>query len=44
MIWEQGVIVVVNLSRLHENGDTKCHRYWPENGFEIYNNFEVNYQ
>jgi len=41
MIWEQGSVVIVNLTKLNENGDVKCHRYWPENGSEIHGIFEV---
>jgi len=41
MVWEQGSVVIVNLTKLAENGDVKCCRYWPENGSEVYNHFEV---
>uniref|UniRef100_A0A914W4E5 Receptor-type tyrosine-protein phosphatase N2 n=1 Tax=Plectus sambesii TaxID=2011161 RepID=A0A914W4E5_9BILA len=41
MIWEQGSVVIVNLTKLAENGDAKCHRYWPENGSEVHGVFEV---
>lgn len=41
MIWEQGVVVIVNLTKLAENGDAKCHRYWPDNGSEVLGVFEV---
>lgn len=41
MVWEQGSVVIVNLTKLAENGDAKCHRYWPENGSEVHGIFEV---
>jgi receptor-type tyrosine-protein phosphatase N len=41
MIWEQGCVVIVMLSRLQDNGYQLCHRYWPEEGSEQYHIFEV---
>jgi len=41
MVWEQGSVVVVMLSRLSENGYQLAHRYWPEEGSEQYHIFEV---
>jgi len=41
MIWEQGSIVIVNLTRLCENGVSVCHRYWPEEGSDLYHIYEV---
>jgi len=41
MTWEQGSVVIVNITRVNENGDAKCHRYWPENGSKVYGIFEV---
>ncbi|KAK3731509.1 hypothetical protein QZH41_008540 [Actinostola sp. cb2023] len=41
MIWEQGVVVVVNLTRLSDLGLPQCHRYWPEEGHETYHIYEV---
>jgi receptor-type tyrosine-protein phosphatase N len=41
MIWEQGSIVIVNLTRLTENSVTVCHRYWPEEGSDLYHIYEV---
>ncbi|KAK6631075.1 hypothetical protein RUM43_014171 [Polyplax serrata] len=41
MIWEQGSVVMVMLTRLTENGTTMCHRYWPEEGSELYHIYEV---
>ena len=41
MIWEQGSIVIVNLTRLSENGVSLCHRYWPEEGSDLYHIYEV---
>ncbi|CAF3988363.1 unnamed protein product [Rotaria sp. Silwood2] len=42
MVWEQGSCVIVALTRPIENGITMCHHYWPVEGSEIYNDFEVN--
>jgi len=41
MIWEQGSVVIVMLSRLQDNGYQLCTRYWPEEGSEQYHIFEV---
>jgi len=41
MVWEQGSVVIVMLSRLSENSHQLCHRYWPEEGSEQYHIFEV---
>ncbi|EEB18641.1 conserved hypothetical protein [Pediculus humanus corporis] len=41
MVWEQGSVVMVMLTRLTENGTAMCHRYWPEEGSEIYHIYEV---
>jgi len=41
MVWEQGCMVIVNLTELSENGRTMCHRYWPHEGSEIYHSYEV---
>jgi len=41
MVWEQGSVVLVMLSRLSENGYQLAHRYWPEEGSEQYHIFEV---
>ncbi|XP_003743367.1 receptor-type tyrosine-protein phosphatase N2 [Galendromus occidentalis] len=41
MVWEQGGVVVVTLTRLMENGVSMCHRYWPEEGSESYGLYEV---
>ncbi|VDO95887.1 unnamed protein product [Soboliphyme baturini] len=40
MVWEQGSVVLANLTRLQENNEEKCYRYWPENGSETYNIFQ----
>lgn len=32
LIWEQGAVVIVMLTRLTESGAAMCHRYWPEEG------------
>lgn len=41
LIWEQGAVVIVMLSRLTEGGTAMCHRYWPEEGSEVYHIYEV---
>lgn len=41
MLWEQGSVVMVMLTRLSENGATMCHRYWPEEGSKVYHIYEV---
>ena len=41
MVWEQGSVVIVMLTKLTENGYQLCHRYWPEEGSEQYHIFEV---
>merc|ERR1719397_786572 len=41
MVWEQGSVVIVMLSRLSENGYQLAQRYWPEDGSEQYHIFEV---
>ncbi|XP_050543023.1 receptor-type tyrosine-protein phosphatase N2 [Daktulosphaira vitifoliae] len=41
MVWEQGCVVIVMLTRLVENDVTLCHRYWPEEGSELYHIYEV---
>nr|XP_022917943.1 receptor-type tyrosine-protein phosphatase N2 isoform X2 [Onthophagus taurus] len=41
LIWEQGAVVIVMLTRLTEGGAAMCHRYWPEEGSELYHIYEV---
>lgn len=41
MIWEQGCVVIVMLTRLQDDGLQLCHRYWPAEGSEQYHIFEV---
>ncbi|KRT85383.1 tyrosine phosphatase, partial [Oryctes borbonicus] len=41
LIWEQGAVVIVMLSRLTEGDVAMCHRYWPEEGSEVYHIYEV---
>ncbi|XP_021948185.1 uncharacterized protein LOC110845934 isoform X2 [Folsomia candida] len=40
MVWEQGSVVIVNLTRLTENTTALCHRYWPEEGSELHHIYE----
>lgn len=41
MVWEQGIVVIVNLTKLSDLGLPQCHRYWPEDGSEVYHIYEV---
>jgi receptor-type tyrosine-protein phosphatase N len=41
MVWEQGSVVIVNLTRLVENSVTVCNRYWPEECSDLYHIYEV---
>ncbi|XP_017886079.1 receptor-type tyrosine-protein phosphatase N2 isoform X2 [Ceratina calcarata] len=41
LVWEQGSVVIVMLTRLTEEGVAMCHRYWPEEGSELYYIYEV---
>ncbi|OWF52222.1 receptor-type tyrosine-protein phosphatase N2-like [Mizuhopecten yessoensis] len=41
MVWEQGSVVIVMLSKMTENGESMCHRYWPEEGSDLYHIYEV---
>ncbi|KAK3108707.1 hypothetical protein FSP39_013802, partial [Pinctada imbricata] len=41
MVWEQGSEVIVMLTKLTENGEAMCHRYWPEEGSDLYHIYEV---
>jgi len=41
MVWEQGSVVIVMLSRLSENGYQLVNRYWPEEGSNQYHIYEV---
>nr|XP_022306852.1 receptor-type tyrosine-protein phosphatase N2-like [Crassostrea virginica] len=41
MVWEQGSVVIVMLTRLTENGEALCYRYWPEEGSDLYHIYEV---
>lgn len=34
--------MIVNLTRLTENTISVCHRYWPEEGSDLYHIYEVN--
>lgn len=41
MMWESGSVIIVMLTRLRENGLNLCDRYWPEEGSETYQDYEV---
>ena len=40
MIWEQGVVVIVNLT---EKNEADCSQYWPKEGSQVYNIYEVKF-
>lgn len=44
MVWEQGSVVIVMLTKLTENGVAMCHRYWPEEGSDLYHIYEVTFK
>ena len=41
MVWEQGSVVIVMLTKLTESGEAMTHRYWPEEGSDLYHIYEV---
>jgi receptor-type tyrosine-protein phosphatase N len=41
MVWEQRSVVIVSLCRTVEYGSLKCNQFWPANGCEIYDQYEV---
>lgn len=41
MVWEQGCVVIVNLTKLAEKDTPLCHKYWPSEGSTIYHIYEV---
>ncbi|XP_041478911.1 receptor-type tyrosine-protein phosphatase N2-like [Lytechinus variegatus] len=40
MIWEQGSVVIVNLTHMSETDINRC-RYWPDEGSALYHFYEV---
>ncbi|XP_069770835.1 receptor-type tyrosine-protein phosphatase N2 [Narcine bancroftii] len=42
MVWENGCVVIVMLTPLTENGVKQCHHYWPDEGSNLYDIYEVN--
>uniref|UniRef100_A0A671K8R8 Protein tyrosine phosphatase receptor type N2 n=1 Tax=Sinocyclocheilus anshuiensis TaxID=1608454 RepID=A0A671K8R8_9TELE len=42
MVWESGCVVIVMLTPLTENGVKQCYHYWPDEGSNLYNIYEVN--
>ncbi|XP_049605932.1 receptor-type tyrosine-protein phosphatase N2 isoform X2 [Syngnathus scovelli] len=42
MVWESGCVVVLMLTPVSENGVKQCHRYWPDEGSDVYHFYEVN--
>ena len=43
MVWEQGIVVIINLTKLSDMGLPQCHRYWPTDGSHIYHTYEVGF-
>ncbi|XP_066903577.1 receptor-type tyrosine-protein phosphatase N2 isoform X2 [Halyomorpha halys] len=41
MVWEQGCVAMVMLTRLGEADSPLCYHYWPEEGSEMYHVYEV---
>ncbi|XP_076812365.1 receptor-type tyrosine-protein phosphatase N2-like [Clavelina lepadiformis] len=41
MVWEQGVVAIVMLTPLAEEGIAQCARYWPDEGSTVYSNYEI---
>jgi len=41
MIWEQGCMVIVNLTCLVEDTVPVCHQYWPDADRQFYHIYEV---
>lgn len=41
MVWEQGCVAIVMLTRLGEPEAPLCFHYWPEEGSELYHIYEV---
>ncbi|XP_028404578.1 receptor-type tyrosine-protein phosphatase N2-like [Dendronephthya gigantea] len=41
MVWEQGVVIIVMLTKLADLGLPQCHRYWPQKGPEVYHIYQV---
>lgn len=41
MVWEQGCVAMVMLTRLGEADAPLCFHYWPEEGSEMYHVYEV---
>jgi len=41
MVWEQGSTAIVCLTRLVERDANVCHRYWPQDGSDLYHIYEV---
>ncbi|XP_006825167.2 receptor-type tyrosine-protein phosphatase N2-like [Saccoglossus kowalevskii] len=42
MVWEQGCMVLVDLTLCEESGQVLCHRYWPEEGSQVHHIYEIN--
>ncbi|TRY66343.1 hypothetical protein DNTS_024333 [Danionella cerebrum] len=42
MVWESGCVVIVMLTPLTESGVKQCYHYWPDEGSNLYNIYEVN--
>ncbi|KHN79045.1 Receptor-type tyrosine-protein phosphatase N2, partial [Toxocara canis] len=41
MIWEQGAVLIVNLTDEEDNREHRCTCYWPESGSQLHGVFEI---
>uniref|UniRef100_F1KWW2 Receptor-type tyrosine-protein phosphatase-like protein n=1 Tax=Ascaris suum TaxID=6253 RepID=F1KWW2_ASCSU len=41
MIWEQGAVLIVNLTNEEDSREQRCTRYWPESGSQLHGAFEI---
>lgn len=41
MVWEEGTVTVVMLTKLEERTRVKCDQYWPSRGTQTYDQIQV---
>ena len=41
MVWEQRSVIIVSLCRNVEGGTLKSNQYWPSNGSEVHDKYEI---
>ena len=44
LVWEEGVEIVIMLTKLTEEGTVRCQQYWPSTGKANYGPFRVDFQ